>query len=130
MVAHPPASCWKWPLRCRDALEWMTIYLVFFDGEEALHEWSDTDSLYGSRHLAAKWSADGTNRKLKALINVDMTGDKNLRLVWDTNSAASLRNLIWDVGDSLGYSASFPGRAAASTTITCHSSTPACARSI
>ena len=29
------------------------IYLVFFDGEEAFGEWSDLDSLYGSRHLAA-----------------------------------------------------------------------------
>src|SRR5579862_1720858 len=73
------------------------IYLVFFDGEEALHEWTDTDSVYGSRHLATKWSADGTNRRLKALINVDMTGDKNLRLVWDGNSTPSLRKLVWDV---------------------------------
>ena len=84
------------------------IYLVFFDGEEARRDWTDTDSLYGSRHLAEKWSADGTNRRLKALINVNMTGDKNLRLMWDTNSVASLRGLIWDIGDSLGYSAAFP----------------------
>lgn len=84
------------------------VYLVFFDGEEALHEWTDTDSVYGSRHLVAKWSEDGTNRRLKALINVDMTGDKNLRLVYDQNSAPSLRKLVWDVADSLGYSASFP----------------------
>ena len=59
------------------------VYLVFFDGEEAIHEWTDTDSLYGSRHLAEKWTADGTNRRLKALINVDMIGDKNLRLLCD-----------------------------------------------
>ena len=84
------------------------VYLVFFDGEEAIREWTDTDSLYGSRHLAAKWSEDGTNRRLKALINVDMTGDKNLRLVYDANSAASLRNLVWDVADSLGDAAAFP----------------------
>lgn len=84
------------------------VYLVFFDGEEAFHEWSDTDSLYGSRHLAEKWTADGTNRRLKALINIDMMGDKNLKLIYDANSAASVRKLIWDVADSLGYSASFP----------------------
>ncbi|XP_051580357.1 glutaminyl-peptide cyclotransferase-like a [Myxocyprinus asiaticus] len=30
----------------------VTLQLVFFDGEEALEEWTDTDSLYGSRHLA------------------------------------------------------------------------------
>jgi glutaminyl-peptide cyclotransferase len=29
--------------------------MVFFDGEEAFKEWTDTDSLYGSRHLAEKW---------------------------------------------------------------------------
>jgi Zn-dependent M28 family amino/carboxypeptidase len=84
------------------------IYLVFFDGEEALHQWSDTDSVYGSRHLAAKWDADGTNRRLKALINIDMIGDKNLKLVWDTSSAASLRKMVWDTADSLGYKQYFP----------------------
>ncbi|XP_076846477.1 glutaminyl-peptide cyclotransferase-like a [Brachyhypopomus gauderio] len=30
----------------------LTLQLVFFDGEEAFEEWSDKDSLYGSRHLA------------------------------------------------------------------------------
>lgn len=32
------------------------LQLIFFDGEEAFIDWSSTDSLYGSRHLAAKWS--------------------------------------------------------------------------
>ncbi len=34
-------------------------YLVFFDGEEAYGEWTDTNSLYGSRHLAEKWAGEG-----------------------------------------------------------------------
>jgi Zn-dependent M28 family amino/carboxypeptidase len=89
------------------------VYLVFFDGEEAIHEWTATDSIYGSRHLAAKWAADGTNGRLKALINVDMTGDRNLRLLWDQNSAPSVRKLVWDVADSLGYSAAFPRQGSA-----------------
>ncbi|KZT55096.1 hypothetical protein CALCODRAFT_510326 [Calocera cornea HHB12733] len=33
-----------------------TLQLVFFDGEEAYKQWTATDSTYGSRHLAAKWS--------------------------------------------------------------------------
>lgn len=86
------------------------IYLVFFDGEEAFKTWSDTDSLYGSRHLADKWTKDGTNFRLKALINVDMIGDKDLVMLYDTSSAASMRKLIWDTADSLGYSAAFPRR--------------------
>ncbi len=84
------------------------IYLVFFDGEEAVREWSDADSVYGSRHLAEKWTEDGTNRKLKALINIDMIGDRNLKLVWDTGSSDSLRNLVWNAADSLGYARYFP----------------------
>jgi Zn-dependent M28 family amino/carboxypeptidase len=84
------------------------IYLVFFDGEEAVREWSDADSVYGSRHLAEKWTEDGTNRRLKALINIDMIGDRNLNLFWDTGSSDSLRKLVWDVADSLGYTRYFP----------------------
>ncbi|XP_054901574.1 glutaminyl-peptide cyclotransferase-like a [Poeciliopsis prolifica] len=30
----------------------VTLQLVFFDGEESFEEWTATDSLYGSRHLA------------------------------------------------------------------------------
>nr|XP_031862985.1 uncharacterized protein CI109_001460 [Kwoniella shandongensis]KAA5530057.1 hypothetical protein CI109_001460 [Kwoniella shandongensis] len=33
-----------------------TIQLVFFDGEEAFHDWTDTDSIYGARHLASEWA--------------------------------------------------------------------------
>ncbi|CAF3765682.1 unnamed protein product [Rotaria sordida] len=31
-----------------------TLQLIFFDGEEAVRDWTSTDSLYGSRHLATK----------------------------------------------------------------------------
>jgi glutaminyl-peptide cyclotransferase len=33
-----------------------TLQLVFFDGEEAFLDWTDTDSIYGARHLADRWS--------------------------------------------------------------------------
>lgn len=32
----------------------MSLQLVFFDGEESFEEWTATDSLYGSRHLAER----------------------------------------------------------------------------
>jgi glutaminyl-peptide cyclotransferase len=89
------------------------IYVVFFDGEEAVREWTDTDSVYGSRHLARKWAEDGTNRRLKALINVDMTGDKDLDIVYEISSSPALRKLVWDAADSLGYSALFLRKPAA-----------------
>lgn len=29
-----------------------TLQLIFFDGEEAFVAWTDTDSIYGARHLS------------------------------------------------------------------------------
>ncbi len=79
------------------------IDLVFFDGEEAFGQWSDTDSLYGSRHLAEKWAKDGTLGKIRALINVDMIGDKELDILLDSNSSEPLRRLVWQTAQELGY---------------------------
>jgi glutaminyl-peptide cyclotransferase len=84
------------------------VWLVWLDGEEAFQEWTDTDSVYGSRHLAQKWLSDGTAAKVKALINVDMIGDKNLDLTYDMNSTGSLRSLVWETADHLGFRANFP----------------------
>ncbi len=78
------------------------IYLVFFDGEEAFEQWSEKDGVYGSRHLAARWAADGTLRRLKALINVDMIGDRDLGILSEMNSTPWLRKLIWQVAADLG----------------------------
>lgn len=83
------------------------IYLVFFDGEEAFGEWSDLDSLYGSRHLAAKWRADGTLARLKALINVDMIGDRDLKIIQEAYSSEPLRRLVWQIAGEMGYGAHF-----------------------
>ena len=84
------------------------VILVFFDGEEAVREWTSSDSVYGSRHLEAAWNKDGTLAKIKALINVDMIGDKDLDLLYDENSDPKLRDLVWDLADRLGYGAHFP----------------------
>jgi Zn-dependent M28 family amino/carboxypeptidase len=84
------------------------VYLVWFDGEEAFGEWSDTDGIYGSRHLAAKWAADGTARRFKALINVDMIGDKDLKIPKEANSSPALGQLVWQVAAQLGYGRKFP----------------------
>ena len=69
------------------------VYLVWFDGEEAVREkWEGDDNLYGSRHLAAKWRKDGTLARVKALINVDMIGDKSLDIKLETNSNPALNS--------------------------------------
>jgi glutaminyl-peptide cyclotransferase len=79
------------------------IYLVWFDGEEAFGEWSDTNGTYGSRHLAEVWSRNGVLPHIKALINVDMIGDKDLDVVQDSNSSLPLLRLFWRTAADLGY---------------------------
>ncbi len=59
------------------------VRLVFFDGEEALVEWSDSDGLYGSKHMAAELKASGEHRSIAALVVVDMIGDRRLRIFRD-----------------------------------------------
>ena len=83
------------------------IYLVWFDGEESFRDWTASDSLYGSRHLEEKWAADGTLSHVKALINVDMIGDKSLDIVMEENSSKSLTKLVWDTARELGYAKNF-----------------------
>ena len=83
------------------------LYIAFFDGEEAFGEWTDADSLYGSRHLADRWNKDGTLKRMKALINLDMIGDKNLDIPEETNGNAAVRKLVWGTAAELGYKAYF-----------------------
>ena len=78
-------------------------YLVWFDGEEAIREWTATDSLYGSRHLAEKWTAEGFSTRIKALINIDMIGDADLDVLREGNSSPGLTNLIWSAAQRTGY---------------------------
>jgi len=79
------------------------VYLVWFDGEEAVREWSATDSVYGSRHLEEQWARDGTLSHIKALINVDMIGDKDLGILKEENSSQPLTKLVWDTAQELKY---------------------------
>ncbi len=75
-------------------LDGYSVWLVFFDGEEAIKSWSASDSTYGSRHLAAKWGRDGTLGRIKAFILTDMIGDKDLDIQRETHSAGWLVDLV------------------------------------
>lgn len=56
-----------------------SLQMVFFDGEEAFKNWTEYDSLYGSRHLAKIWSEPDANGKthlanVEFLILLDLIG--------------------------------------------------------
>jgi Zn-dependent M28 family amino/carboxypeptidase len=75
-------------------LDGYSVWLVFFDGEEAIKDWTDSDSTYGSRHLAARWYSDGTLGRIKAFILADMIGDKDLDILRETQSTPWLVELV------------------------------------
>jgi glutaminyl-peptide cyclotransferase len=84
-----------------------SVWLVWTDGEEAVRQWTNTDSVYGARHLAEKWEKDGTLKKIKALMVMDMIGDAELDIVRDANSTPWLLDLIYAAAERLGYQSHF-----------------------
>jgi Zn-dependent M28 family amino/carboxypeptidase len=85
-------------------LDGYSVWLVFDDGEESIQPaWTDSDSLYGTRHLAAKWARDGTLGKIKAFVLADMIGDKDLDIQRDTNSTDWLVALVRQAVKKFGY---------------------------
>jgi len=84
-----------------------SVWLVWTDGEEAFVKWSESDSLYGTRHLAQKWQQDGTAKKIKALLVVDMIGDADLDIQRETNSTPWLSELVYKAASNLGYQSHF-----------------------
>ncbi len=53
-----------------------SVWIAFLDGEEAQVKWSDTDSVYGSRELAARMAVSGDLKRVRAVILADMIGQK------------------------------------------------------
>ena len=111
-------------------LEGYSVWLVFFDGEEAIKSWSQSDSTYGSRHLAAKWGRDGTLQRIKAFILADMIGDKDLDIQRETNSTGWLVDLVRQAAHKFGYDKYFFQRTRRWRTITSPLSIAACLRSM
>ncbi len=87
-----------------------SVWLVFTDAEEAVKQWSATDSVYGSRHLAAKWQKDGTLTKIKAFLLADMIGDADLNIEREQNSTPWLEDLVHEAASRYGYQSHFFAR--------------------
>jgi glutaminyl-peptide cyclotransferase len=87
-----------------------TLWFALFDGEEAFVDWSANngmDNTYGSRHMVSKLTSDGALKRVKAMVLVDMIGDKNLDLLRDAESTPWLLNVIWKTARRLGHSQHF-----------------------
>ena len=86
-----------------------TIELIFFDGEEAVVDWyKNNDNTYGSRHYVEAARKNGTLASLKALVLLDMIGDRNLNIRRDSNSTDWITDIVWSSAAKLRYRANFP----------------------
>jgi glutaminyl-peptide cyclotransferase len=85
----------------------LTVGIAFFDGEEALEKWSETDSRYGSRQMAARLASSGELQHIKAMLLADIVGNRNLRIKRESSSTPWLTDLVWSVARRLGYSKVF-----------------------
>jgi len=92
-----------------------TYWFVFFDGEEAFcREWSEClngkDNTYGSRRMVERLKKERRLGRLKAMILLDMIGDKDLSIPREEGSSQGLVKAIWETAHQLGYSKEFPDR--------------------
>jgi glutaminyl-peptide cyclotransferase len=89
----------------------LSVWIVFFDGEEAQGQWTDKNSVrwtannstFGSREVAASMALSGDLKRVKAMILADMIGPSNLRIKRETNSTPWLTQTIWAAASRLGY---------------------------
>jgi Zn-dependent M28 family amino/carboxypeptidase len=86
----------------------LTVQFVFFDGEEAVNTWTEEDSLYGSRHFVEKLEEAGTIDNVRAMVLLDMIGDRDLNIKRELGSTKTLTDIIWQTAASLGYGRHFP----------------------
>ena len=82
----------------------LTIELLFLDGEEAVNwDWQGADNTYGSRHYVEAARKAGTLASLKALVLLDMIGDRDLLIRRDSNSTPWLVDLVWAAAARAGH---------------------------
>src|SRR5215510_8635399 len=92
-----------------------TYWFVFFDGEEAFcREWDEcmngNDHTYGSRYMVERLKKEKQISRIKAMILLDMIGDKDLTIPREEGSSQWLVEAIWGTAQRLGYGKEFPNR--------------------
>lgn len=78
------------------------IELVFFDGEEAMVQFTDTDGFYGSKHYAKALRDSKRNKQFVFGILWDMIGDADLTITLPPDSPAEVTNGILASATAVG----------------------------
>jgi len=78
------------------------VWFVFFDGEEAVKEYSNEDGLVGSRFFVEQLKADKRVDWIKGVILLDMVGDANLNITLPGNSTGKLVENVFAAARDVG----------------------------
>ncbi len=78
------------------------VELVFFDGEEALQQFNETDGLYGSRYYATKLRESARAKQFQFGILWDMIGDRDLTITLSADTPGELTKAVLASAESLG----------------------------
>jgi hypothetical protein len=90
----------------------LSYRFLFLDGEEAVRwEWAGDDNTYGSRAHAQALVKSGAERKVRALILLDMVGDRDLKLFRETNSDRRLQTIFFAAARAQGLGKHVDGTA-------------------
>jgi Zn-dependent M28 family amino/carboxypeptidase len=87
-----------------------TIELLFLDGEEAVNwDWGTTgvDNTYGSRHYVEDARRTGTLASARALVLLDMIGERDVMVRREAQSTRWLVDIIWNTARQLGHARTF-----------------------
>jgi glutaminyl-peptide cyclotransferase len=84
-----------------------SVWIVFLDGEECSLNYGAMDGLHGSRHLARQLVDSGDLTRVKAVILLDMIGDRDLTVTIPRNSTTELTALALRAAEEEGVRSSF-----------------------
>lgn len=79
------------------------ILFAFFDGEEGIADYIPGDGLHGSRYMARQLVQRGDHLKIRAMILLDMVGDKDLKFTVPYNSSRDLVQETLKAAHTLGH---------------------------
>lgn len=85
----------------------VNFLFAFFDGEECVQRYARNDGLHGSRRLAEQLVQDGRSPKARAVIILDMVGDRDLNITIPGNCALSLASALFNAAEAEGTRGKF-----------------------
>jgi Zn-dependent M28 family amino/carboxypeptidase len=86
-----------------------TYEFVWFDGEEAVVDWyhklpdGTTDNTYGSKYYVQAAKSANALASIKAMILIDMIGDRDLTIRREEQSTTWLKDAIWGAARRIGH---------------------------